>query len=169
MMEVFEIHITGDETIHKIARKYDHKTIAIDLLRPDLSKIRTEHMTSLVIKYFQEDSYEECKFLVDQIVENYEKDGVQIHRVKIECPFYDHYVSSSLYIESHFESDGIYYPISRNQSKTVLLATDREYDKDGYWDFKDKHEDKELELCLYDTSPREDVDWLEMFEGYNEY
>jgi len=168
-MEVFEIHITGDESIHRLAKKYDHKTIAIDLLRPDRSCIRTEHMTSLILKYpFQQFAYSECKKLVDHIVCCYEADGLKIFRVKIESPFYGHYVEQSLYMESHFESESTYYPISRNQKKTVFLATDREYDQVSYLDFKKKHENKEeLELCLYDTNPREDVeDWLELFEGY---
>jgi hypothetical protein len=168
-MEVFEIHITGDESIHRLAKKYDHKTIAIDLLRPDYSCIRTEHMTSFILKYpFQTLAYDSCKLLVDNIVRCYEADGLKIARVKIESPFYDYYIEQSLYIESHFTTDGTYYPISRNQKKTACLATDREYDQDLYWDFKQKHEGKELELCLYDTFPREDLDWLMMFEGFDE-
>lgn len=35
-----------------------------------------------------------------------------------------------------------------------------------YDEFRYKHENKELELCLYDTNPVEDMDWLELFEGY---
>jgi hypothetical protein len=167
-MEIFEIHITGDESIHRIAKKYDHKTIAIDLLRPDRSFIRTEHMTSLVLNYpFPRESYKECKSLVDQIVLSYESDGLKITRVKIECPFYEHYVNQSLYIESHFETESTHYPISRNQKKTVCLATDREYDKDEYFMFKKQHEGKELELCLYDTFPKEDIDWMCLFDSFS--
>ena len=169
-MEFFEIHITGDESIHRLAKKYGHKTIAIDLLRPDLSVLRTEHMTSIVLKYpFDTGEYDRCKTLVDHIVCCYEADGLKISRVKIESPFYDYYVDQSIYMESHFESESTYYPVSRNQKKTVLLATDREYDHSGYWDFKEKHDGKELELCLYDTNPREDIDWLGLFEGYDDY
>lgn len=168
-METFEVHITGDKSIHEIAKKYNHKTIAIDLLRPDLSVIRTEHMTSLILKFpFTTGEYDQCKKLVDHIVCCYESDGLKISRIKIESPFYDCYVDQSVYMESHFESDSTYYPVSRNQKKTILLATDREYDQDEYWDFKQRYEGKELELCLYDTNPREDVDWLELYEGYND-
>lgn len=167
--EFFEIHITGDESIHRLAKAYGHKTIAIDLLRPDYSTIRTEHMTSLILKYpFRTEAYDDCKKLVDKIVDRYLADGLKIERVKIESPVYDYYEEESLYIETHFESNDTFYPISRNKKKTVCLATDREYNQYNYWNFKEKHEGKEMELCLYDTNQLEDIDWLKLFEGYDD-
>jgi hypothetical protein len=35
----FEIHMTADENIHEMAKKFDHKTIRVELLRPDMSAI----------------------------------------------------------------------------------------------------------------------------------
>ena len=167
-MEVFEIHITGDESIHSVAGKYNHKTIAIDLLRPNLTCLRVEHMTSLIFKYQNENAYEECKKTVDEIVGLYKKDGVQISRVKIECPYIDHchYKDQSMYIESHFKTEDNHYPVSRNQKKTTLLATDREYDLDKYQEFVELHHGRELELCLHDTNPTEDIeDWMWLFDS----
>lgn len=161
-METFEIHITGSQCIHDIGGRYKHKTIAIDLLKPDRSVLRTEHMTSFVRKFSH---YDQCKSYVDKIYRMYVLDGLTVHRVKIESPVYEHYIDSSLYIESHFESDQVDYPISRNQKKTVCLATDREYDIKRYDEFIEKHRDHDLELCLFDTNPREDYDWLELWVG----
>lgn len=163
-MEVFEVHITGDESIHEVAKRDDYKTIAIDLLRPDKTVIRTEHMTSLIFKYpYQTGAYPQCKHLVDQITRKFKEAGVKIIRVKIECPFYDHYVDDSLYMESHFITEEVDLPVSRNQRKTTLLATDRTYTQRDYWQFKEKYEGKEVELCLHDTFPDEDKDWFDCY------
>lgn len=167
-MEIFEVHITGDSSIHTVAKKYKHKTIAIDLLRPDKTCLRTEHMTSIILKYpCRTEAYKDCLNLVEEIAQSYERDGVEIARVKIESPIYDYYVDDSLYVESHFPTDQTFYPISRNQKKTLYLATDREYKLHRYDNFMDIHEGKDLELCLYDTNPTEDLDWLKLFDGYN--
>lgn len=58
------------------------RTIAVDLLRPDLSVLRTEHMTSHVAQF---DSYEECLSFVLKIGMAFEKAGSPIIRMKIEC------------------------------------------------------------------------------------
>lgn len=165
-MEVFEVHITGNDLIHEVAAKRDEKTIAVDLLRPDKTVIRTEHMTSLIFKLPQTNSYEKCKEIVDEIVKDYTQSGVEIFRVKIESPFYDYYINKSIYVESHFETDDTRYPISRNQKKTTFLATDREYNMNKYEEFVERHVGNDLELCLYDTFPTEDLDWLGLFNGY---
>ena len=159
--------MTGDQSIHKVSKKHRHKAIAIDLLKPDKTILRTEHMTSIIIRYPYRGAYDECKDMVDQIVASYARDGVKIIRVKIESPVYEHYIKKSIYIESHFETTKSYFPISKNQAKNTLLATDREYNKNLYNRFLEIHEKHDLELCLYDTFPTEDLDWLEMFEGYN--
>lgn len=165
-MEVFEVHITGDESIHEVAKRHDYKTIAVDLLRPDKSVIRTEHMTSLIFKYpFENMSFERCKALVYDIVRKFEDAGVKIIRVKIECPFYDHYRKQSLYMESHFITEETTHPLSRNRRKTTLLGTDRTYNRNEYVRFKNKYEGKEVELCLHDTFPDEDKDWFDCYQS----
>lgn len=159
-MEIFEIHITADDKIHEVAKQHNHKTIIVDLLNPDKTLIRSEHMTSIISKH---SSYDECKIFVDKIVQIYKDGGVEICRVKIECPIYDHYINQSIYAESHFETNGNEYAISRNQKKTVFLGTDREYNKENYHEFIDKHKGRDLELCLYDDNSSEDSDWLDLW------
>lgn len=159
-MEVFEVHITGDESIHKAAKELNQKTIAIDLLRPDKSVLRAEHMTSLILKH---ESYKKCKAHVDEIVKQYESRRVPIIRVKIECPYYLHYRADSLYIESHFVSDEMFFPTSRNQRKAALLATDRQYGLERYQAFLEQNKSHELELCLYDSFVSEDLDWFQLY------
>lgn len=160
-MEIFEVHITGDESIVTVAPV---KTIAVDLLLPDQSHLRTEYMTSQVYKF---PSYQECKQHVDLLVSQLIALGVQIKRVKIESPIYDHYIKDSLYIESHFPATDWDYPVSRNLRKTAKLATDRDYNQDKYKEFQEKHAGRELELCLYDKSLQEDLDWLSVYKTWN--
>jgi hypothetical protein len=162
-MEFFEVHITGDNSIHDIGQILCQKTIGIDLLRADKSVLREEHMTSLIYKYEQPNSYDICLRLVGQLAAIYVKNGVYVQRIKIECPYYQHYVDQSLYMESHFESDDFELPTSRNQRKTTFLATDRTYDKSEYQEFAEKYKGKELELCLYDTFVKEDKDWFDEY------
>lgn len=161
-MEVFEIHITGDESILKAAHPI--KTIAVDLVRPDLSVLRTEYMTSHVSRH---SSYDMCRAYVDDIVAAMKEKGVQIVRVKIECPYYEHYRDQSLYMESHFLATGYDggYPMSRNKRKADFLATDREYDKAQYDEFREWWKNEDVELCLYDTFVEEDKDWFDLYAG----
>src|SRR5689334_14136900 len=100
MIETFEIHITGDKSILQAAKPL--KTIEVQLLRPDKSILRTEYMTSHM--QHMASGYKGCKQYVDDIVGYLKEIGVNIVRVKIESPYYEHYVAQSLYIESHFES-----------------------------------------------------------------
>lgn len=158
--EIFEVHITGDESIIQVAQTLGLKTISIDLLKPDKSRLRTEYMTSQVFRF---GSYNECKFYIDCRVKELEKHGVQIIRVKIESPDYPHYRSQSCYMESHFNDRDGTFPMSRNLRKTSVLATSREYDKNKYDEFHELYKDVELELCLFDSFVGEDADWFSLY------
>lgn len=160
-MEMFEVHITGDNTIIENASKLNIKTIVVNLLRPTKEFFRSEAMTSFVVKF---ETFELCKKHVDQIVDKLKKMGTIIYREKIESPLYEHYTERSLYMESHFTAINDQYPISQNARKTTYLATDRVYDKNQYSAFAEKYKDKELELCLHDTNPTEDSDWFNLYK-----
>lgn len=160
-MEVFEVHITGDKSILEHGEALGVKTIAVDLLRPDKSLLRSEYMTSIIMKCT---NYETCKQQVCELSDKLLARGVGIIRTKIECPPYQHYLGSSLYAESHFKTTSYDdFPVSRNQKKDYLLATDRTYDKGEYSEFMKLHEDDELELCLFDSFIDEDLDWLSLW------
>jgi hypothetical protein len=166
-MKIFEVHITADEKIIKAAKILNLKTIVIDLVKPDKSYFRTEYMTSQVCRY---DNYSECKDYVDDAVTKLIEMGVDVKRVKIECPYYPEYKDKSLYFEIHYETDGNLYPLSKNQNKNSYLCTAREYDKTKYDDLIKKHYNKNkpstewvMELCLYDTDIMEDVDWFNLY------
>lgn len=165
-MEVFEVHITGNDRIHDVAKRHNLKTITIDLLKPDRSYLRTEHMTSLIFKYGDNHSYQECYRNVVSLVHNFLSADVPIYRTKIECPFYEHYADQSLYMESHFEAENNNFPMSRNQRKETILATDRTYNQFEYNTFRRRHstEGKELELCLFDNFSDEDKDWFDLYQ-----
>lgn len=155
-METFEIHITGDERIIEAAKKYELKAISVELLRPDGSVLRTEHMTSQVMKF---PDYEACI----QVVLNMRDELARwcaIYRVKVECPVYDHYIERSLYLESHFDTKEFAFPISRNVRKETLMGTDRTYNHAEYPSFREQWKGKTLELALYDSHLQEDWDWL---------
>jgi len=159
MSEFFEIHITSDKKLHEACCPLGIKTIVVDLLCPDGTVLRTEHMTSYVMKA---ENYVECKEKVDEIVKNLEK-TCKLIRVKIECPFYKHYQKASLYMESHFRTDSRYFPVSRNQKKTACLSTERTYDKNQYEVFAKRYQKEQIELCLYDTNVKEDSDWFGLY------
>jgi hypothetical protein len=159
-MEVFEVHITGDYRIIDVANKINVKNISVDLLKPDGSVLRTEHMTSYVLKCR---SFEECKLLVEKTVEHFVEEKVRVLRVKIESPDYVHYRDRSLYMESHFSAENEKYPLSRNRKKTHRLATDREYDRSNYDSFRDRWNGEDVELCLHDTWLEEDKDWFDLY------
>lgn len=160
-MEVFEVHITGDESILEVGKRLGVKTIAIDLLRKDRSVLRSEFMTSEIMKC---PDYETCKKQVRELVAKLEEARVPIVRVKIESPYYEHYVDQSLYMESHFETIDDFSPISRNRNKTKFLSTEREYIHERYDEFREVYADKELELCLYDSDVYEDKDWFDLYD-----
>jgi hypothetical protein len=157
-MEVFEIHITGDERIMSASRSLGVKAIAVELLSPDMRVLRVEHMTSQIAKF---DVYEDCEVYVLSLAKKLVDLGVEIYRVKIESPYREHFVSRSLYVESHFPARSGY--ASRNVLKTEKLGTAREYDVSGYGDFVKKHAGDEIEMCLYDSCPYEDRDWLKLY------
>ena len=159
-MEVFEVHITGSENIHQIAKGLGLKTIAIDLLQPDMNVLRVEHMTSHIYRF---ENFERCGEEVIKIVNQMRDSGVVIHRVKVESPDYQHYRTHSLYMESHFEAEGLFFPLSRTHGKEKLLATDRTYDQSRYDDFVKINKGRDLELCLWDTCVEEDLDWFECY------
>lgn len=159
-MEVFEVHITGDESIHGAAEKRGLKTIAIDLLKPDGTVLRTEHMTSHVYKF---ENYQQCLRQVINDLQAFDEAGVKLIRAKIESPYYEHYRNASLYMESHFEDNRMVCPTSRNQKKTTLLATDRVSEKSLYDEFRAHYAGKDVELCLYDSYATEDKDWFDCY------
>ena len=59
--ELFEFHITGDKSIHRASEGIGIKTISIDLLKPNLKSLRTEHMTSQIGVY---KNYEHSKIML---------------------------------------------------------------------------------------------------------
>lgn len=162
MIESFEIHITGDESIIVAAEQLGVKAITIELLKPDFSFFRMEYMTSQVMKL---NNFQECKSRVDDLVNSLMEKGVSIKRVKIESPILEHYKNIALYLETHFTTQEAKLPISRNTKKKTFLATDRTYAKDKWDDFVRFYKGKELELALYDTNPNEDSDWLCLYEN----
>jgi hypothetical protein len=160
-MKLFEIHITGEKSILSEFELLGIKTIVIDLLYPDKTILRTEYMSSFILK---KESIGEC---INYVVDLLSKIKTKIIRVKIESPFYDEYKDLSLYMESHFiPGDDVSYPVSQNQKSGKYMGTDREYNKSNYQDFIDKWigNNNEIELCLYDSFKEEDFDW---FEKYN--
>lgn len=161
-METFEIHITGSKDINEQLDRLGIKNIIIDLLKPNYKVLRTEFMSSFISKHT---NFEECKAYVDSIVA---KLTCEIIRVKIESPFYRHYIDKSLYIECHFEpkpNTATNHPISRNTRSGKLLATDRDYDKSRYDLFRIvNYLNGEIELCLYDTFVEEDKDWFDLYQ-----
>ena len=164
-MEIFEIHITGDEKIIEAGGNLGIKTIVIDLVKPDKSYYRTEHMTSHV---HHARNYDECKTYVDELVDKLITLGVQIKRVKIECPFYQGYVNRSLYFEIHYDSEDNKYPLSQNRGKDTYLCTVRTYEKKEYYVLlykyaRDPKPNQVMELCLHDTDVNEDKDWFDLY------
>lgn len=168
-METFEIHITGDKKIIEAAKQLDVKTIVLDLVKPDKSHFRTEYMTSHAARF---KSYNSCKEWVDNVVARLIEAGVEIIRVKIECPYYQQYKNKSLYFEVHYEGER--GPMSRNHGKDYFLCTAREYDRSKYDALWQKHggiflltppPHWTMELCLYDTNVEEDKDWFDLYEN----
>ena len=125
-MEVFEIHITGNSDINKELDNLGLKNIIVELLTPNHEVLRIEYMSSFIYKC---NSYQMCKEYVDSLLTKLTSD---IHRVKIESPYYSHYHNDSIYIESHFKPTNHVYPVSRNKRSGKIMSTDRSYDKDEY-------------------------------------
>lgn len=157
-MKTFEVHITGEKGINEELDALEIKNIIVELLNPDETLLRTEYMSSFIIKCENyQNCFEHVRLLKSQLKS-------KIIRTKIECPVYDDYIDQSIYVESHFKPLDNIYPLSRNQKSGKLLGTDREYDKTKYSEFIEmwKHEDREL--CLYDSFVEEDFDWFEKYK-----
>ena len=174
----FEIHITGDDSIKLACQELGFKTISIDLLRPDLSVIRVEHMVSHVIGIDlgsgsgQWALDTKAKLAIDFVMllsEKLEAMGVNVVRTKVECPGYANLQHMAKYAECHFEFTGaeLSAPLARNQSKTKILATSRENNVAYIGRFLDYYRlaipGCETELCLYDTNVLEDSDWFDHY------
>ena len=159
-MKKFEVHITGDETINAELDNLGIKNIMVELLRRDLSVIRTEYMSSFITDF---ERYEECYDFVKKLASNL---TAKVLRIKIECPVYLEYIERSVYIEAHFKADGsnVKHPLSRNARSGKLMGTDRAYTKEEYDAFIEKWKDHEVELCLYDDYIREDFDWFDEYK-----
>ncbi len=156
--EVFEIHITGDEKIHEVAKELGLKTIQVQLLRPDKSLIRTEHMTSIVKKF---DYFEKAyQWTINTVIKLAEQ--CKIYRVKIESPPYPHYYYIALYAEVHFKNDSFNTPTSKNPTKDYYLGTER-VPIGKINELKAKYPNEDLEICLMDNNIYEDVDWFNSY------
>ena len=109
-MRKFEIHITGAAGINLEFDALGIKNIMVQLLKPNMTTIRTEFMSSFICEF---ETYEECYNYVQTLVAGLIS---KVIRIKIECPVYEDYIDRSIYIESHFKYDGNTptYPISRN-------------------------------------------------------
>jgi hypothetical protein len=158
-METYEIHITGEHGINAELDGLGVKNIVVDLLRPDLSLLRTEYMSSFISKH---NNINECEAHVKELVG---KLKTKILRVKIESPYYAHYLDRSLYLESHFKPFDERYPISRNARSGKLMGTDRTYDKGQYDAFMEKWQTEDREMCLLDTFVEEDFDWFAFYQN----
>lgn len=158
-MKTFEIHITGEQGINEELSTMNIKNIIVELLYPNLTLFRTEYMSSFVKKF---ENFNQCKFYVQALLSQLKS---KIIRVKIESPFYEEYVSNSLYVESHFEPFNNIYPISKNKASGKLMATDREYNQSKYSNFISKWKNNDIELCLYDSYVNEDFDWFRLYKN----
>lgn len=156
-METFEIHITGTKDIIPQLDRLGIKNIIIDLLKPNMKVLRTEFMSSFVSKH---KNLLDCQRMVNSVIANLSCD---IIRVKIECPYYEHYKDQSLYLESHFKPFNKAYPIARNIKSFKEIATDRTYDKKDYDSFANKWKKAEVEMCLVDNFIEEDKDWFDLY------
>jgi hypothetical protein len=166
-VESFELHVTGDPSIHAVAAELDLRTIVVGLYGPD-QFLRVEHMTSHVARMANRDeavlwAASTHRVMLDR--------GVKVSRVKLECPAdYEHYDKESCYIETHFPTKWRFrmLPLSRSLHKKAdeCLSTDRIYKLENYAKFRERYSGKIMELCLYDTHPNEDEDWLKLYPRY---
>lgn len=165
-MEKFEIHVTGTVDIIGVLDDMGVKSLHAELMGPDGRTVGVEHMSSFVRGFAD---YDSCKEWVDGFVAELEGRGVEIHRVKIECPYsYDHYRERSVYIESHFPKAGncTTHPYVYNVRSDKYVSTDRTYAKSSYDGFISKWErveHAEIELCLFDDNVRHDAAWVRSF------
>lgn len=181
---IFEVHITGGESILKGCASLGIKAISVDLLRPDRSVIRAEHMTSHVIKIDTSAigapawaSLEEAELAInfaDSLAARLATYSAVV-RTKVECPVSENLLHIAKYVECHFsESLELYglcfadypIPLARNQRKQYAVATAREYDRTKFSQFINDCKQlpkAEVELCVYDTFVEEDADWFKEY------
>lgn len=156
-MKLFEIHITGEKKINEELSALNIKNIIVDLLYPDLTLLRTEYMSSFIIK---KESYNEVE---EYIIKLLKQLTCEIIRVKVETPYYTEYLDKALYLESHFKPFNDKYPISNNAKSNKLLATDRTYNKTDFDNFINKWKNEDVEMCIYDSYVTEDKDWFDLY------
>ncbi len=156
-METFEIHITGSYGINAELDKLGIKNIIIDLLKPNKEVLRTEYMSSYIIKA---ENFAKCWLEVLDVLCKLKS---RLIRIKIESPYYSYYLDQSLYLESHFKPFNTFYPISRNVRSNKELATDRTYNHAEYQAFIEKWKGEDIEMCLLDTWVDEDADWFKIY------
>lgn len=186
-MKTFEIHITGEEGINAEFDKLGFKNIVIDLLKPDLTKLRTEYMSSFVKEF---ETYGQCL----NFIYGYKTKGSitqqdigkpivetqylglldvlksKVIRVKVEVPYLleyrKEYRDKALYIESHYIPDNNKKPLSRNVGSGKIIATDRAYWGDDWNKFyiDNRIGQREIEMCLHDSFVEEDKDWFDCYK-----
>jgi PTH2 family peptidyl-tRNA hydrolase len=163
-MELFEVHVTGDESIHSAASTLDVKTITIESLDRNGRVVKVDHMTSHKVTAMD---YFACKTAVDSLCSKLTAAGVDVQRVKIESPAYRHYYPTALYVETHFAiNDDVApfeHPCSKSPNKSDHLGTIREWDKLKFEAFCINHYPNVIELCLYDTHPGADDLWFSSY------
>lgn len=155
----FEIHITGDSSeLNATLTDLGIKNIIVELLKPDNSVLRTEHMSSFVRNMRYNEIHQFVLDLVTKLAKQH-----NIIRVKIESPPILELFPMSLYVESHFIPRSNKYALSRNVKSGKLMGTDREYNKNEYQTFLDKWQNEDCELCVFDSFKEEDFDWLSLY------
>lgn len=159
-MRTFEIHITGSPNINEVLDNLHIKNIIVDLQKPNGDILRTEHMSSFVEKHAD---IHDCRDRVDVLVNELKRYGVKIIRVKIETPYYEDYVPYSEYMESHFVATSDKFAKSVNRRSGKVIGTDRTYHKRNYDTFSKLWVKEDLELCIFDTNPEQDDDWLDLY------
>jgi len=136
-------------------------------------------MTSIVRKFPTEGR---CLRYVDLLLTHFISRGCKPSRVKVECPFRPELLDRARYIEAHFVTDSVAYPISRNVNKPEILATTRSYLRRDFQIFNDFWSNLAnpndgsvstanliVELCLKDTWEGEDQDWFDLWKDYRYY
>jgi hypothetical protein len=153
----FKVHITGDEKLMEEFIELGIKVIKIDLLKPDSSVLRTEYMSSQIVRCREDQIF----IFIDALKQKI-KNG-KIIREKIECPPIDKLLNKALYIETHFSSDDFKYPVIQNLQSKRFISTKREYKKNNFKKFIDENKYKNIECCIHDTFIEEDKDWFSLY------
>lgn len=158
---IFEIHMTGDSSIHKVGKRLNHKTIKILNLTPRGDIHSIHHMTSIQKDFVGKD---ECFKWLDRVKLDYNP-----IRTKVECPPYDEYMAEAIYVESHIKIKDFKespYPVSMNAKSSSKLITAREYNKEMFGFFCDFYKKchAEVELCIMDDNVKLDESWFNLYE-----